>query len=91
MERPALDAYVMIQANGETIGGLRRVESLPKAPDVSGPILYFTVDELTPTVQRARELGATLVGQAVDLGHDRGRYQWIRDREGNVIGLWAKS
>ncbi len=100
MEDSPLSDYVMVEAAGQLIGGLRRVatpanpaanktgspaEALAKA----GPILYFTVDNLAAKVSRAKELGAEIVGQTVDLGHDRGRYQWIRDREGNLIGLWG--
>ena len=41
--------------------------------------------------RRAKELGAVIIGEIVDLGKGRGLYQWIRDREGNLIGLWGPS
>jgi uncharacterized protein len=87
MEDSPLSGYVMIDVGGKLIGGLRQVsaEALAKA----GPILYFTVEKLAPKVARAKELGAEIVGQTVVLGKDRGCYQWIRDREGNLIGLWG--
>ena len=101
MENSPLSDYVMIDVAGKLVGGLRKVAS-PKSPlpkgeggrrgdpgEGNGPILYFTVDQLTPAVARAEELGAEIVGQTVDLGKDRGRYQWIRDRTGNLIALWA--
>ena len=78
---------MMIEAQGTLIGGLRKVKSV--TPSDSAPLLYFTVESLAPKVARAKELGAEIVGKTVDLGKDRGRYQWIRDREGHVIGLWA--
>jgi predicted enzyme related to lactoylglutathione lyase len=90
MEHSVEPDYVMIQAAGKLIGGLRKVPASAKAP--AGqilPILYFTVEKLQPMIERARELGAKMVGETVDLGRDRGRYQWIRDREGNLVGLWA--
>src|SRR5689334_14299222 len=77
--------YVMIDAAGKLIGGLRRVESIAKGS--ATPLLYFTVGKLAPTVARAKELGAEIVGKTVELGKERGRYQWIRDRAGNLIGL----
>jgi predicted enzyme related to lactoylglutathione lyase len=89
MEESTLTDYAMIQVQDTLIGGLRRVPSLPKRSDVNGPILYFTVQKLAPKVARAKELGAELVGKIVDLGRDRGRYQWLRDREGNLIALWG--
>src|SRR5580700_7803523 len=81
MEDSPLSDYVMIDAGGKLIGGLRKVPSpgLP-APSPLGrgllgegiaPILYFTVDILSPKIARAKELGAKIVGQTVDLGKDR--------------------
>src|SRR5262249_24781678 len=88
MEDSALADYVMIDVSGTLIGGLRKVASHRQAAEPSA-ILYFTVQELEPKIQRAKELGAELIGAIVNLGRERGRYQWIRDRAGNVIGLWA--
>jgi predicted enzyme related to lactoylglutathione lyase len=102
MDDSTVSNYVMIEADGTLIGGLRVVASPSLAApspigrgtaraqgEASGPILYFTVEKLTEKVARAKELGAQIVGQTVDLGKDRGRYQWIRDREGNLVGLWG--
>jgi len=88
MKDSPLSDYVMIDAGGKLIGGLRRVDA-PIQARADAPVLYFTVEKLASKVARARELGAEIVGSRVDLGNDRGSYQWIRDREGHVIGLWA--
>ena len=89
MEDSPLSDYVMIEGEGKLIGGLRK--TLPsRLSKGEMPVLYFTVDALEEKVARAKELGAEIVGPAVELGKDRGRYQWIRDREGNLIGLWGK-
>lgn len=95
-ESPESD-YVMIEVQGSLIGGLRKLPACPepvegasaKSAAKAGPVLYFTVENLAPKVARAKELGAEIVGGTVDLGKERGFYQWIRDREGNLIGLWA--
>ncbi len=91
MENSALADYAMIEVGGELIGGLRQTPGhrTPGGGETM-PILYFTVENLETKVVRAKELGAKVVGQRVDLGKDRGCYQWIEDREGNVIGLWAR-
>jgi predicted enzyme related to lactoylglutathione lyase len=96
MENSPEKDYVLIEAAGELIGGLRASPPSPLPVGEGGPpkavgevILYFTVDDLAAKVTRAKELGATLIGSPVELGRERGRYQWIRDREGNLIGLWA--
>jgi predicted enzyme related to lactoylglutathione lyase len=87
MEDSPLADYAMIEVDRDLIGGLRKTQ----APiHKSGtPILYFTVENLADKVMRAKELGAEIVGARVELGNERGSYQWIRDREGNLIGLWA--
>ncbi len=80
----------MIEKGGETIGGLRKMtQENPRKKDADTPILYFTVETLAPAVARAKELGAEMVGSRMDLGKERGAYQWIRDRENNLIALWA--
>jgi predicted enzyme related to lactoylglutathione lyase len=90
MEDSPLSDYVMINVAGKLIGGIRRVPKKSRnGAEFSGSIPYFTVDKLQPKIARAKELGAEIVGQIVDLGKERGRYQWIRDREGNLIGLWG--
>jgi predicted enzyme related to lactoylglutathione lyase len=88
MDKSPLSDYVMIDVDGKLIGGLRKVPAFTKA--AAAPVLYFTVEKLTPSIARAKELGAELVGGIVELGNERGRYQWIRDRAGNLIALWAK-
>jgi predicted enzyme related to lactoylglutathione lyase len=89
MDHSPLADYVMIEAGGELIGGMRQLKNQPKPSESTGPILYFTVDKLAPAMTRAKELGAHLIGETVNLGAGRGSYQWIRDREGQTIGLWA--
>ena len=90
MEDSPLSDYVMIAAGEKLIGGLRQVAAKArKEEESSGPILYFTVDHLDSRVSRAKELGAQIVGTRVDLGKGRGHYQWIRDRENHLIGLWS--
>ena len=82
--------YVMIQANGMLIGGLRQMKKdRPGKNQEPSPILYFTVDRLEQNLVRARELGAVLVGEKTDLGNGRGFYQWLLDRDKTLIALWA--
>lgn len=90
MQNSPESEYVMIEEEGKLIGGLRRVQKPIASADSSCPIVYLSVANLTACVKRAKELGAGIVGEIVELGHDRGRYQWIRDRTGNLIGLWSR-
>ncbi|MCG3204683.1 MAG: hypothetical protein KCHDKBKB_01398 [Elusimicrobia bacterium] len=83
----ALPDYWVIQAGEELIGGLRKASAETQSQNSS--VLYFTVPNLESSAQRVKELGGQLVGERVDLGKNRGSYQWFRDREGNMAALWA--
>lgn len=85
----AVSNYWIIQSGDELIGGLRQSQIDRKAGNV--PILYFTVTDLQSASARVRDLGGKLEGQRIDLGKNRGSYQWFRDREGNLVALWAPS
>src|ERR1035441_5825106 len=61
MKDSPLADYVMIDAGGTLIGGLRKVPKGAATP-ASGPVLYFTVESLAPKMARAKELGAEIVG-----------------------------
>lgn len=87
---PVLPDYWIIQKGEEYIGGLRQMsQDNARKKDCDAPVLYFTVEKLEPAVARAKELGAKIIGGRVELGKQRGVYQWIRDRENNLLALWA--
>jgi len=90
MDQSPIADYVMIEAGGRLIGGLRRADSA-SGPKGDSAILYFTVENLDASARRAKELGAELIGAKVELGSLRGAYQWFRDRDGRVMGIWAAS
>lgn len=83
-----LPDYWVIQAGEELIGGLRK--GAPEKTAKNTPVLYFTVKNLAGASSRVRELGGKLEGAPVHLGKNRGSFQWVRDREGNLIALWAE-
>lgn len=86
----AVKDYWVIQKDRDLIGGLRQTTGDNAAKTAAEtPVLYFTVAELSPAVARARELGAKIVGQRVDMGEERGSTQHLRDRQNNLIALWA--
>lgn len=88
---PAPDGYWVIEKDGELIGGLREARRPNEAKTgCDAPVIYITVAKLAASAARAKELGAELVGPAVELGQGRGAYQWFRDRERNLLALWAE-
>ncbi len=82
-------SYWMVKVGDKMLGGLRKPEEGIVATDA--PVLYFAVEKLEPSVDRAKKLGATLVGKVVDIGNNMGRFQWFRDPDKNLVAIWAQS
>ncbi len=87
LQDASISDYWVIQSGQELIGGLRKVPSIDRNANTT--VLYFSVDDLDRYTARVKELGGMIVGERVDLGKGRGSYQWFRDREGNLVALWA--
>lgn len=90
LSEPVLEDYWVIEKDGDWIGGLRAAALDNEAKrGCDAPVIYVTVERLAPAAARAKELGAELVGGRVELGARRGAYQRFRDREKNLLALWA--
>ncbi len=85
--RTELLNYWMIEVDGVFIGGLRKGK--PEEKQGETPVIYFFVDNLASTINKARALGAIVEGERVDLGLKRGCFQRLRDPDQNLIALWA--
>jgi predicted enzyme related to lactoylglutathione lyase len=82
-------SYWLIKVGDEMIGGLRKAEgSIVKT---EAPVIHFAVSKLDPAIARAKQLGATLVGERNDIPDDMGSFQWLRDKDGNLVSIWAKN
>jgi len=79
--------YWMIEVDGTFIGGLRKTQNTER--EGSPPVIYFHVDVLASKLKTAVALGARLEGERVDLGANRGCFQWLRDPDQNLIGFWS--
>ncbi|VAX28896.1 hypothetical protein MNBD_NITROSPIRAE01-1620 [hydrothermal vent metagenome] len=80
--------YWMIDSSGTLIGGLQRKRETKKEGEA--PVIYFYVDQLENKIQEAQNLGATLEGEQIDLGLNRGYFQRLRDLDQNLIALWTQ-
>jgi predicted enzyme related to lactoylglutathione lyase len=68
-------------------GALIRLDELQ--PTVQGSIVYLSVDDLAPVLERAEAHGGdTLVGRTA-LPPGMGFFAQLRDCEGNRVGLWS--
>lgn len=68
-----------------TYSGGHLYEGKP-ATDGAGPTVHLAVDSVEAAADRAKEAGATLVGEIIAI--PVGRFQYIVDLDGNSIGLF---
>lgn len=66
--------------------------SLEKEPvSETMPILYFSVSEIETSIKLVVELGGSIILPKTDAGDGKSFFATFADKNGNVIGLWAKS
>lgn len=58
-------------------------------PGDTGVKVYVKTDALEDTVARARELGASVYLEPMDLPGGYGRIAVVSDPDGNPLGLWS--
>lgn len=81
--------YWLIQHDGQGIGGLQRASSSASPPSV-GTRVYFAVDDLEATLERAVELGGVVERVRIALGGDDRWFGVFRDPAGVSFGLWTE-
>ena len=74
-------------APGDTSGALVRWDGV-YTPSDSGPVVYLSVDDLQPLLERAPALGGAVLLSPQTLP-DIGVFAQIRDSEGNRVGLFS--
>jgi uncharacterized protein len=58
-------------------------------PTVRGSIVYLSVENLEPVLQRALERGGDTLVPRTAIPGDMGYFAQFRDTEGNRVGLWS--
>jgi len=79
------DMGMLHQPDGEGISGDLHIRE-----SITHPTVVFTVDDLEETIARAVEAGGEQVGEIQPMG-ETARWVYIRDSEGNTIGLFTDS
>lgn len=79
------DMGMLLQPDGKGING-----DLHVAGAISHPTVVFTVDNIEETVARAVANGGSQLGDIQPLT-DTSRWVYLKDSEGNVIGLFDKT
>jgi predicted enzyme related to lactoylglutathione lyase len=75
------DEKGMTQDTAFINGGLMKRE-----PSVQAPVLVLAVDDADAAVERVKKAGGRLVGEILEIP-TVGRYAYVQDTEGNVIGV----
>lgn len=83
--------YVMVQTGPTDAQGMPERPAfinggLMKRGTVKSPVLVIAVDDCDATVAKVIAGGGKLVGEIMDIPHV-GRYAYVQDCEGNVIGV----
>ena len=69
---------------GAINGGMfKRSAELP----VTGPTIAVTVDDIKKTLNDLKAAGGTVLSEIMNVA-DMGLYSYVKDTEGNVIGVW---
>lgn len=79
------DMGMLLQPDDKGINGDLHTEGA-----ISHPTVVFTVDDIEATIAKAIENGGSQFGEIQPLG-DMGRWVYINDSEGNVIGLFQQA
>ena len=58
-------------------------------PSVQGSIVYLSVDDLQPVLERAQAHGGDTLVARTPLPPGMGFFAQLRDSEGNRVGLWS--
>jgi predicted enzyme related to lactoylglutathione lyase len=89
-EAPAeLGGYTLVDTGAEAaaVGGGIGAATPDGMPP--GVLVYFRVDDLAATLDRAGELGGSTVLPPMALPADNGSIAVLSDPDGNAVGLWA--
>ena len=58
-------------------------------PSVQGSIVYLSVADLKPVLERAQKHGGDTLVPRTELPHGIGYFAQLRDSEGNRVGLFS--
>lgn len=81
---PGWPHYGLVQPDGAGIGGAVGTADAAGGPTI---VLYVEVDDPQGYVDRAVALGATVVLPVTELPAARVTVAWLRDPQGNVVGI----
>jgi predicted enzyme related to lactoylglutathione lyase len=79
-----VDEKNMPKDSGFINGGM--FQRSPKFP-LTGPTIAMTVDDIDASLKKVKAAGGEVMMEKMQIA-DMGLYAYIKDTEGNVIGIW---
>ena len=80
---PGWPHYALLRANSGIAGAIGTADAV----DGSTVIVYVEVDDPAAYVERALELGATVVMPVMHIAEAEVTIAWLRDPQGNTVGV----
>jgi predicted enzyme related to lactoylglutathione lyase len=77
-----VDEKFMPKESGAINGGIMK-----RNPTAPSPTIAVTVASLNEALEKIMNAGGTVLTEVLKVG-DMGLYAYIKDTEGNVIGVW---
>jgi len=77
-----VDEKHMLKEVGVINGGM-----LKRTPLAQAPTIAVTVDDINASLEKIKAAGGATASDVMKVG-DMGLYAYIKDTEGNVIGVW---
>ncbi len=82
--------YVMfITGEGEKLGGALAKTDLKELPPDGGVTVYVKVESIKEALSKAKEWGGQVLQKRTEIGGDNGYIAFLRDTEGNRMGLFS--
>lgn len=79
--------YLIFKAPDGVNGGFAKEYEIAAKPGIA---IYIEVEDINAIIKRTKELGGDVIKEKTMISPDFGHYAFVRDLEGNQIGLWAK-
>jgi hypothetical protein len=88
---PEFGNYVMVQTGPTDEQGMPQDKAfinggMMKRGTIKSPVIVVAVENTDATVEKVRNSGGKLIGEVIDIP-TIGRYAYVEDSEGNVIGV----
>jgi hypothetical protein len=89
---PEMGNYVIVHTGPTDGNGMPEDKAfingglMPRNPEVTAPVVVIAVGDADEAVEKVKKSGGKLVGEILDIP-GVGRYAYVQDTEGNVIGV----